>query len=46
MSRHDPETGIFLLLAGFAIVIFLILAWVAAVTVTGNLSDWIRTVLP
>lgn len=34
------------LLIGFTIVCLLILSWVAAVTVTSNLSDWLRTVLP
>lgn len=31
---------------GLGICALLILAWVASVTVTANLSDWIRTVLP
>lgn len=33
-------------LIGSAIVLFLILSWVAAVTVTGNLSQWLTKVLP
>lgn len=33
-------------LTGTAIVLLLILAWVAAVTVTGNLSQWLVKVLP
>lgn len=31
---------------GLAIVTFLILTWVLAVTVTGNLSQWLVEVLP
>lgn len=31
---------------GVGIVLFLIVAWVAAVTVTGNLSQWLVKVLP
>lgn len=34
------------MIAGIGIVMLLILTWVAAVTVTANLSDWIRMVLP
>ncbi len=33
-------------LTGVAVVCFLILSWVLAVTVTGNLSEWLVKVLP
>lgn len=33
-------------LTGLGIVALLILAWVASVTVTGNLSQWLVKVLP
>jgi len=33
-------------LTGVAVVCFLIFAWVLAVTVTGNLSQWLSSLLP